>query len=261
MSNQPYAARVISIYRHDGVPHEGTTHFTRKRCPDAELSSGGVVGDKNALKTEERAFLMQLTDNYQRFHAAWPELGFDVAEKGEKPGCGENVTATGLTIENTCVGDVFMVYGTEDRAPAVLEVSCPRLPCKRWDAKYETVGLKEKSMRTFVMHNSIGGVFFRVKREGKILEGDNIVLQHRPHPEWTIAKVGQMLYGSVTGREKTIDDEPKWAGSIEELKSFRNLECLAIQEWKDVAEDLLAEMEDREPEELTRPKRLWSAKM
>jgi len=252
----------MAIYNHSGQKHAGDQHFTRVRVPQSSLADTGLIQDNNKLKNKfkERALLIQFADNYKRLYTGFPDVEAFQKWGEDLAGSGENVVVAGMTMDNTCVGDIFTVIGEDGtKRPAVLEVSSPRKPCTRWDKKYDTQGLGPKSMRTFVLKNAVGGVFLRVLRGGDINQGDRFILQQRPHPTWSIARVHQLIYGSCTGLEKTLDDEPQWAGTHEELAELRHLEPLAIQEWKDVCEDLLAEAEDREAVTVKEPKRLLPA--
>lgn len=251
--------KVVAVYAHAAKENDDRTHFRRERCTGVEqVTCSGLVRDINSLKTQyngrdtlDRAVLMQCSNNYERLRARFPEHAASL--KGQSAS-GENLEVKGLTIERVCLGDVFSVVpapsSSSDRnaAPLVLEVTSPRKPCIRWDKRYKTEK-GPRSMRTFVMKNTLGGIFMRVVRDGDICDGDTLVLQHRPHPQWPISRVGSVLYGHVSGLEISRDDEDRAeSGSDEELRELRAIRELGIRDWKEIVEDVLAEREGRESE-------------
>ena len=55
----------------------------------------------NELKSKERSILIQTIDNYNKINQYFPNV-----EKNNA-GCGENITVSGLEIENIFIGDIF----------------------------------------------------------------------------------------------------------------------------------------------------------
>jgi MOSC domain-containing protein YiiM len=90
---------------------------------------------------------------------------------------GENFTSEGWLENEACIGDIYRV-GT-----AVVQISQPRLPCatlaRRWDIP-DFIRIVNESGRT--------GWYLRVLQEGEVQAGDEISLQSRPYPEWSIAR-------------------------------------------------------------------------
>lgn len=256
--------RIVAVYAHGQAQNCEDNRFKRDLCETREeVVALGLQRDSNQLKTqphkgrdaEDRAILAQFSDSYDRLKARFPDFRLDFAGDSHQNGCGENLEVRGLTIDKTCLGDVFAVTSSEGghRAPLLLEVTSPRKPCIRWDQRYDTVGLGPRSIRSFVMKNTLGGVFFRVVREGDIGAGDVMVLQHRPYPEWPISRLGDLVYGHITGNEKNRGEEDdkvveESCASLEELRFLKEMPQLGIREWKEVIEDILAEREGRESE-------------
>lgn len=257
--------RVVAVYAHADREHDETSRFQRERCSQPEdVVATGLRRDCNSLKTkphkgrdaEDRAILAQFSSNYDRLRARFPDYRVEFAGDSSQNGSGENIEVEGLSIEKTCLGDVFAVTSCERatlKAPLLLEVTSPRKPCIRWDQRYDTVGLGPRSIRSYVMKNTLGGVFFRVVRDGDISAGDVMVLQHRPYPEWPISRIGDLVYGHLTGAEKNRGAEDdkvieESCASLEELRFLRQMPQLGIREWKEVVEDILADREGRDSE-------------
>lgn len=96
---------------------------------------------------------------------------------------GENFTIDGLDESTVCLGDVYAVGG------ARVQVSQPRVPCWKIARRWR---IKDLSAR--VQRSGRTGWYLRVVQEGEAVAGDEVVLQERPHPEWTIARANAALY-------------------------------------------------------------------
>lgn len=98
---------------------------------------------------------------------------------------GENWTLTGegLTEEAVCVGDIYAV-GT-----ARVQVSQPRMPCWKVGRRWERPSLPHEVTAT-----GRTGWYFRVLAEGEVGAGDTLVLEDRPLPEWSVARINQAMY-------------------------------------------------------------------
>ncbi|MGI9239788.1 MAG: MOSC domain-containing protein, partial [Verrucomicrobiales bacterium] len=132
---------------------------------------------------------------------------------------GENFSTRGMTEESTCIGDT---YGVGD---IVVQVSQPRKPCWKIARRWQVKDLAAQVERT-----GLTGWYLRVLEEGAVGAPAAIRLLDRPHPEWSIAAVNEIMY-----RRK--DD----AGQASQLGS-----CPALSEgWRQVllrrAETLLGE--------------------
>ncbi|SFI15581.1 MOSC domain-containing protein [Planctomicrobium piriforme] len=96
---------------------------------------------------------------------------------------GENLTISGVTEQEICIGDIWRIGEVE------LQASQPRQPCwklaRRW-------GIPE--LPKLVVLNGRSGWYFRVLKEGLIESGLDCVLVSRPHPEWTISECNRALY-------------------------------------------------------------------
>lgn len=96
---------------------------------------------------------------------------------------GENATVSGQDEHSVCVGDVFRL------GAARVQVSQPRSPCwklaRRWN---------QKTLALWVQQTGFTGWYLRVLQTGAVEAGQPLVLDARPHPEWTVARVNEMRY-------------------------------------------------------------------
>jgi len=67
-------------------------------------------------------------------------------------------------------------------------VSQPRKPCER--LSHNT---KNENTREVIRQSGWTGWYVRVIAEGEIHQGDELILQHRPYPEWTIRRLNTQL--------------------------------------------------------------------
>ncbi len=91
---------------------------------------------------------------------------------------GENLTTEGVDVNGAVIGERWRV------GSAVLEVSCPRIPCRTFALWLE----REKWQRTFT-ERAIPGAYLRVAVPGRIAAGDGVVIEHRPGHGLTIGEV------------------------------------------------------------------------
>jgi MOSC domain-containing protein YiiM len=99
-------------------------------------------------------------------------------------GFGENFSVSGLTEPDVCVGDTYRIGDV-----VLVQVSQPRQPCWKLGRRWRLEDLPRR-----VIENGRSGWYFRVLQEGVVESGMPIVLQDRPHPEWTIARANDVLY-------------------------------------------------------------------
>jgi len=137
---------------------------------------------------EEKAIHHYAEDHY----AAWLREGHMV--QGTMPAAfGENITTTGLTEENLCIGDILRL-GT-----ATVQISQGRQPC--WKLGLHTGNEKmpylfQKTGRT--------GWYYRVLETGAVEAGSRISLIERRHPKWSVLRVTR---ARLTRRVSTEDAE------------------------------------------------------
>lgn len=101
----------------------------------------------------------------------------------ESPGAfGENISTRGLTEAEVCLGDRFAL------GDALLEVSQGRQPCWKLNDRF---GVADMARR--VQATGRTGWYYRVLRPGTARAGDVLALAERPHPGWTLQRLGELL--------------------------------------------------------------------
>lgn len=83
-----------------------------------------------------------------------------------------------------CIGDKIRVG-----KGVVLEVSEPRAPCYKLNHRF---GVGDMAKR--VQSQLRTGWLYRVLEEGVVEEGDEMVLEERPNPEWSVKRVAYYLF-------------------------------------------------------------------
>lgn len=157
-----------------------------------------LVGDgQDDLKNHGglfRAVLAYSADHYPKWREA---LGVDM----QYGAFGENFTVSEVDEKTVCLGDVIAV------GEARLQVSQPRLPC--WKLARRN-GIKE--LADYVDKLNRGGWYHRVLRTGYVEAGNSYEILERPYPEFTIARVVDLMH------EREINpDAWRQLGSIEAL--------------------------------------------
>src|SRR6056297_377459 len=107
---------------------------------------------------------------------------------------GENLTIAGQTEASVCIGDRYAI------GDVLLELSQPRQPCwklaRRWGIK---------TLTKQVAQTGRGGWYFRVLQTGIIQAGNAIELVDRPHPDWSVKRADDILFGREVDRAATME--------------------------------------------------------
>ena len=146
----------------------------------------------------DKAILAYSADHFE----AWNnELGNDFSGGA----FGENLTVSGLTETDVCIGDQWQIGG------AILEVTQPRQPCwklgRRWG---------DNSLPKLVVQSGRSGWYLRVLQTGLISSDSPILRLNRPNPDWTIERANDTFY-------RGISDEKIVLASVSELsEAWRN---------------------------------------
>lgn len=130
---------------------------------------------------------------------------------------GENFVVSGFNEDSVCVGDRFKI------GSVLLEVSQPRKPCERLSKNTEN-----ENTQKIVHQSGWTGWYVRVIETGEIHKGDEIILQQRPYPQFTIRYLNRLL------SDKPSMAELEQALAIEELapafKRSLNSQLMKLQE-------------------------------
>lgn len=132
---------------------------------------------------------------YPRAHlAVWEDENPDLAPLLSWPGTfGSNLDVAGVTEADLCIGDVVRV------GRVLLQVAQPRMPCNKINLRFGVTHMTDR-----VIETGRGGIYFRVLETGMLEAPMAMVLQDRPHQDWSVLRVFQTLL-SKRGRES--DDE------------------------------------------------------
>ncbi|WP_462411511.1 MOSC domain-containing protein [Neobacillus sp. Marseille-QA0830] len=99
------------------------------------------------------------------------------------PAFGENITATGMTEKQVCIGDIYKVGDT------ILQITQGRVPCVSISNYNE-----EKQLLKKVVETTFTGYFFRVLEEGAIHLDSEINLVEKHSKEISISFATQILF-------------------------------------------------------------------
>ncbi len=154
----------------------------------------------------EKALHHYAAEHYEFWKLEFPEL----SARFKPGGFGENISTTGLTEHDFCIGDIIKLGNS------TVQISQGRQPC--WKLNAHTGNDKmayrfQKTGRT--------GWYYRVLEPGTVELGDQIILMERPNEIWTLSKL-------ITARfNRAIS--PEDASALAELPQL-------AQGWRDVFE-------------------------
>jgi MOSC domain-containing protein YiiM/ferredoxin-NADP reductase len=146
--------------------------------------STGLEGDEHVGKLHggtERAVHQYNQEHY----LDWQTEGVANPHLYKTGSFGENIATTSLSEDNVCIGDVYQL-GSE----VLLEVSEPRHPCYKLNARFQWPRMLKRTIQT-----GRSGWNLRVLKTGKICKGDKMVLIKRPYPEWSVLNVQRATRG------------------------------------------------------------------
>ena len=102
----------------------------------------------------------------------------------QAPGAfGENISTAGITEADLCLGDRLRL------GSARVEVSQGRQPCWKLSDRF---GVADMARR--VQDSGRSGWYYRVLEPGAVEAGDTLTLQDRPHPQWSLPRLADLLY-------------------------------------------------------------------
>lgn len=146
--------------------------------------STGLQGDEHAAKSHggtERAVHQYNLDHY----LDWRSEGVASPHLYDIGAFGENIATTNMREDNVCIGDIYQL-GRD----VLLEVSEPRHPCYKLNARFEWPRMLKRTIQT-----GRSGWNMRVLKTGQICKGDQMVLLERPYPEWSVLNVQRVTRG------------------------------------------------------------------
>lgn len=151
----------------------------------------GLAGDEQADREHHggphKAILHYAFDHYALWREERPEFAAELARPGA---FGENISTSGLTERDVCIGDRYRL------GSATVEVSQGRQPCWKLGHRFAEPAMVEAVIRT-----GRGGWYYRVLVPGEVAAGDTLELAERPYPEWPVARV----FGLIVGGDRDLD--------------------------------------------------------
>lgn len=156
-------------------PHLSPSGIFKTPREEVEVDHLGIKGDIQVDKRfhggPERALHQFSLASYEKIIKRFPLL-----HKHAKPGqIGENISASLMSESSVCIGDIYQVGETR------IQVSSPRMPCWKIDAK-----LKQPGLSQYILQQQLCGWYFSVIQNGKIKLGDEFSLLERPNPQLSI---------------------------------------------------------------------------
>jgi ferredoxin-NADP reductase/MOSC domain-containing protein YiiM len=138
---------------------------------------GDGQGDRAGHGGEQRAVYVYQLDSYGYWHDQLQRDDFVFGQFGE------NFTVDGLSDDEVCIGDQYRI-GT-----ALFEVTQPRVTCYR-------VGIRmnEPRMAALLTGHGRPGFYFRVREEGVVQAGDDVVKVTTGVGHVTVASINALLY-------------------------------------------------------------------
>ena len=207
--------QVQSLTFADGSCYESAI---RKQPVDAvNIHSLGAEGNDVGLKAHhggvDKALFFMSADSFPALNALLDE---NFSYQGAAI-YGENFVVSELNEDSVCVGDCFQI------GSCVVEVSQPRKPCERLSKNTEN-----ENTQKIVHQSGWTGWYVRVIETGEIHKGDEMILQQRPYPQFTIRYLNRLL------SDKPSIAELEQALAIEELapafKRSLNSQLMKLQE-------------------------------
>ncbi len=195
MSSQPVngpvvgasLGQVVAVLRGPTRPYSRPGFFSAiAKFPVAGVVAVGPLGlehdEQGDLRVHgglDKAVHQYATEHYGAWRA---ELG--TLPVLDAPGAfGENLATQGMTEANVCLGDQIRV------GSVLLEVSQSRQPCWKLNDRF---GVPDMARR--VQQTGRTGWYYRVLEPGTLRAGDYLMLVGRRWPEWTLARVIDVLY-------------------------------------------------------------------
>lgn len=216
--------RVGAVLLGRAVPYtRGVLSAIAKQAQSGAVQVGplGLVGDEQGDTKfhggPDKAVHLYASAHYPDWRAELGELPV-LASVGA---FGENLAVDGVSEETVCIGDQWRI------GSVVLEVSQGRQPCWKLNDRFGVPDMARRLQDTLRT-----GWYCRVLQAGEIGAGDEIALLARPHPDWPIARMMDVLYrpcldAAVLDALLALPLVPGWRTLIE-----RRLASGRVEDWE-----------------------------
>lgn len=199
--------KIIGLYTaklaHIG-PKRNATGIYKQTVDQVSINELGIVGDIQVDKRfhggPEKALHQFSLSSYEKIIKRYPLL-----HKQAKPGnIGENLSATHMSEHSVCIGDIYQVGST------ILQVSSPRIPCWKIDAKFNQPDLSQ-----FISQNRLSGWYYRVLQGGEIQLSEQLSLQERINSAVTVETMLKVINKSAEQDQielaiNAVGLDPEW---------------------------------------------------
>ena len=116
------------------------------------------------------------SDHYPYWKGMYPELNWDWGMFGE------NLTVEGLDESIMRIGDIYKIGN------AIVQVSQPREPCYKLGVRFGNA----KILKEFIDYG-YSGTYVRILEEGKVKNGDELILQKKSENTLTVKECFQII--------------------------------------------------------------------
>jgi MOSC domain-containing protein YiiM len=147
---------------------------------------GDAVADPTVHGGHDKAIHL-----FPQEHYHWWRMPLGKHPLLEAPGAfGENFATRGAIEGTLCLGDRFTV------GSAIVEITQGRQPCFKLNHRFGNDEVLARAVQTGRI-----GLYLRVIREGEAQAGDLMLLTERPHPEWSVARMFDLLVAGGARRD------------------------------------------------------------
>lgn len=188
-----------------------------------KISTTGLVGDQQGDVVHHGGPEKAL-HHYPREHCfSFMRENKDLATALDViPAFGENISTTGMTEWDVCVGDIYRLGTT------VLQVSQGRQPCWKLNETFQ-----KSDMAVLVQTTGRTGWYYRVLEEGTVMPGDAFVMLARTRPDWPLARLIRLIYSRSLARDDlaAVADMQDLSQSWRDL-AVRRLQSRRVEDWE-----------------------------
>ena len=196
------------------------TNIGKKRSPtgiykqsmsQVSVDESGIIGDIQADKRfhggPEKALHQYALSSYEKIIKRYPLLH----QQANSGMIGENLSVTDMNEHNVCIGDIYKV------GSAILQVSSPRMPCWKIDAKF-----KQPDLHQFINQHRLNGWYYRVLQAGDMTLNDVFILQQRPNTDVTVDTLLKVINAKAEGQllelvSNAIGLDPEWQHRLQKI--------------------------------------------
>ncbi|ULQ47356.1 MOSC domain-containing protein [Flagellatimonas centrodinii] len=177
----------------------------------AEGLEGDCQADRRVHGGPEKAVHQFPVEHYRRLRLRFPERAASLVAGA----MGENLSTAGMDEASVCIGDVFVLGDAE------LQVSQPRSPCWKIDARHGTDGLA-----AYIETEGIAGWYFRVRRPGRVRPGDLLQrVERNADPVslqafWALRRVARPALDALLRVADTPGLAPDWRRRLQQRATW-----------------------------------------